>query len=71
MSLEEERLRQKIRMQREAFRGDFFVIFLCIGLFLLAYFVDLYTWTGFIGSWCIVALAWFIAKKATPESKDG
>ncbi len=70
MSLEEERLRQKIRKQREAFRGDFFLIFLCIGLFLLAYFVDLDTWTGFIGSWCIFAFAWLIAKKSTPDSES-
>jgi hypothetical protein len=70
MSHEEERLRRKIRAQREAFRGDFFLIFLCVGLFSLAYFVDLDTWTGFIGSWCIVALAWFLAKISTPEPMD-
>jgi hypothetical protein len=43
MTSEEERLRHKIRRQREEFRGAFFFIFLCIGEFLVAGFVDLHT----------------------------
>lgn len=70
MTGEVERLRNKIRRQREEFRGAFFFIFLCIGEFFLTGFVDLHTWTGFIGSWIVVVFAWLLAKMVTPDSED-
>lgn len=67
---EEERLRNKIRRNREKFLGEFFFIYLIIGGGILAYFVDLTSWTGFIGSWCVVALAAFLAKLHTSDMDD-
>jgi hypothetical protein len=67
---EEERLRNKILQNREKFRGDFFIIYLIIGEAILAYFVDLTSWTGFIGCWCIVALAAFLSKLHTSDMEE-
>jgi hypothetical protein len=69
MTEEEERLRRKLKEQQEAFRADFFLLFLCVGLFLLFMVVDLTSWTGFFGGWIVVGVAWLLAKKNTSDDE--
>lgn len=61
MADEQDSTDERLRRKRDGSRGTSFLLFLAFGLFLLIAMFGADSWAFYLGSWGVVAAAWYFS----------